>query len=80
MRAVRSTPPGVSVVEVDEPDGPGELIAISSASICASDFPHADHTPEYLKDLEELAEAFTDPADRRRFLGDNCRELFAIEA
>ena len=46
----------------------------------ASDFPHADHTPEYLKDLEELAEAFTDPGDRRRFLGDNCRELFAIEA
>ena len=45
----------------------------------ASDFPHADHTPEYLKDLEELAEAFTDEGDRRRFLGDNCRELFAID-
>ena len=26
MRAVRSTPPGVAVVDVDEPDGPGELI------------------------------------------------------
>ena len=38
MRAVRSTPPGVTVVDVDEPDGPGELISISSASICASDF------------------------------------------
>src|SRR5436190_2108458 len=38
MRAVRSTPPGVTVVDVDEPDGPGELIAIRSASICASDF------------------------------------------
>ena len=38
MRAVRSTPPGVAVVDVDEPDGPGELIAIRSASICASDF------------------------------------------
>jgi threonine dehydrogenase-like Zn-dependent dehydrogenase len=38
MRAVRSTPPGVAVVDVDEPDGPGELISIRSASICASDF------------------------------------------
>ena len=38
MRAVRSTPPGVSVVDVDEPGGPGELVAIRSASICASDF------------------------------------------
>ncbi len=38
MRAVRSTPPGVSVVDVDEPEGPGELIKITSASICASDF------------------------------------------
>jgi len=46
----------------------------------ASDFPHADHTPEYLHDLEELAAAFTDDHDRRRFLGDNARELFAIDA
>jgi threonine dehydrogenase-like Zn-dependent dehydrogenase len=38
MRAVRSAPPGVDVVEVDEPEGPGELIHIRSASICASDF------------------------------------------
>lgn len=37
MRAVRSTPPGVSVVDVDEPEGPGELVSIRSASICASD-------------------------------------------
>jgi threonine dehydrogenase-like Zn-dependent dehydrogenase len=28
----------VAVVDVDEPDGPGELISIRSASICASDF------------------------------------------
>jgi predicted TIM-barrel fold metal-dependent hydrolase len=46
----------------------------------ASDFPHADHTPEYLVDLEELAGAFPDELDRRRFLGDNARELFAIDA
>ncbi|MEI8001662.1 MAG: zinc-binding dehydrogenase [Actinomycetes bacterium] len=38
MRAVRATPPGVEVVEVDEPEGPWELIRIRSASICASDF------------------------------------------
>jgi len=37
MRAVRSTPPGVTVVDVDEPDGPGEVVAIRSAGICASD-------------------------------------------
>jgi threonine dehydrogenase-like Zn-dependent dehydrogenase len=37
MRAVRSTPPAVTVVDVPEPDGPGELITIRSASICASD-------------------------------------------
>src|SRR4029079_12775765 len=37
MLAVRSTPPGVTVVDVDEPDGPGELVKITSASICASD-------------------------------------------
>ena len=29
MRVVRSTPPGVAVVDVDEPDGPGELLTIS---------------------------------------------------
>jgi threonine dehydrogenase-like Zn-dependent dehydrogenase len=38
MRAVRSTPPGVAVVDVDVPDGAGELVKIRSASICASDY------------------------------------------
>lgn len=37
MRAVRSAPPGVEVVDVDEPEGPGALVRIRSASICASD-------------------------------------------
>ncbi|MGB9308495.1 MAG: alcohol dehydrogenase catalytic domain-containing protein [Mycobacterium sp.] len=39
MRAVRSTPPGVTVVDVDVPGVPedGELVAIRSAGICASD-------------------------------------------
>jgi predicted TIM-barrel fold metal-dependent hydrolase len=45
----------------------------------ASDFPHADHTPDYLRDLEELASMFPDGDGRRRFLGDTCRELFHIE-
>jgi predicted TIM-barrel fold metal-dependent hydrolase len=44
----------------------------------ASDFPHADHTPDYILDLDELAGMFPD-SDRRRFLGDNCRQLFQIE-
>ncbi len=43
----------------------------------ASDFPHADHTPEYVDDLNELVASF--PVDqRRRFVGDNARELFDI--
>jgi uncharacterized protein len=43
----------------------------------ASDFPHADHTPGYVKDLDELVGMFPEP-DRRRFLGDNARALFDI--
>jgi uncharacterized protein len=46
----------------------------------ASDFPHADHTPEYVNDLDELAGSFRDDATRSRFLGDNCRALFGITA
>lgn len=30
--------------------------------------------------LEELAALFPDDGPRRRFLGDNCRELFRIDA
>jgi predicted TIM-barrel fold metal-dependent hydrolase len=45
----------------------------------ASDFPHADHTPEYINDLDELAAALPDEA-RPRFLGNNARKLFRIEA
>src|SRR5262249_55911911 len=43
----------------------------------ASDFPHADHTPEYINDLDELADSFPEPR-RRAFLGDNARTLFGI--
>ncbi len=45
----------------------------------ASDFPHADHTPEYITDLEELAGAFNE-RDRELFLGDNVRALYEIDA
>src|SRR5687768_1497274 len=46
----------------------------------ASDFPHADHTPAYIDDLEELAAGFPDDRKRRLFLGDNARSLFQIGA
>jgi predicted TIM-barrel fold metal-dependent hydrolase len=43
----------------------------------ASDFPHADHTPEYVLDLDELAALF--PEDGRgAFLGQNARDLYRI--
>ena len=45
----------------------------------ASDFPHADHTPEYVDDLNELVASFP-PEDRRAFIGDNARALFGIDA
>jgi 2-desacetyl-2-hydroxyethyl bacteriochlorophyllide A dehydrogenase len=37
VRAVRNAPPGVEVVEIDEPDGHGELVHVASTGICASD-------------------------------------------
>lgn len=43
----------------------------------ASDFPHADHTPEYVEDLNELVAMFPE-ADRRKFVGDNARALFQL--
>ncbi len=43
----------------------------------ASDFPHADHTPEYIHDLNELVAAFPE-ADQRKFIGDNARALFGL--
>jgi predicted TIM-barrel fold metal-dependent hydrolase len=51
----------------------------ASRFLWASDFPHADHTPEYINDLRELALGFGEDA-RRQFLGDNARALFRITA
>ncbi len=39
----------------------------------ASDFPHADHTPEYIDDLDELAAGFAEATPTAPFLGDNAR-------
>ncbi len=60
MRAVRSTKPGVTVVDVDEPDGPGELIKITSASICASDLGYIEMGSTMVLGLHELAGATED--------------------
>lgn len=37
MKAVRNAPPTIEVVDVDEPDGVGELVRVVAAGICASD-------------------------------------------
>ena len=46
----------------------------------ASDYPHADHTPDYIDDLAELAGMIDGADDRAAFLGDNVRELYDIDA
>jgi threonine dehydrogenase-like Zn-dependent dehydrogenase len=43
MRAVRNAPPEVEIVEVDEPDGDGELLRVAAAGICASDLLYLDY-------------------------------------
>jgi predicted TIM-barrel fold metal-dependent hydrolase len=45
----------------------------------ASDSPHADHSPDYVTDLDTLAGSF-DPTSRRQFLGDNARRLYGVGA
>ena len=52
----------------------------ASRFMWASDFPHADHTPAYVDDLDELAASLPEGPRRQRFLGDNARELFKIDA
>jgi len=42
MRAVRNSPPNVQVVDVDIPEGEGELIQIAGVGICASDLNYLD--------------------------------------
>ena len=63
----------------DERSIPALVERFGDRFMWASDFPHADHTPEYVTDLEELATALPD-GHRRAFLGDNARGLFRIDA
>ena len=44
----------------------------------ASDFPHADHTPDYVNDLQVLIDSFPAKA-RDAFVGGNARKLFDID-
>jgi threonine dehydrogenase-like Zn-dependent dehydrogenase len=43
MRAVRNAPPGVEVVEIDEPEGDGELVRVAATGICASDLTYLQY-------------------------------------
>ena len=43
----------------------------------ASDFPHPDHAPVYLRELEELVALLPESA-RRPLLGDNVREAYSL--
>jgi predicted TIM-barrel fold metal-dependent hydrolase len=45
----------------------------------ASDYPHADHTPEYVHDLNALVAMFPQD-DQAAFVGDNARALFDLPA
>ncbi len=45
----------------------------------ASDFPHPDHTGDYIEELEELADKLS-PSARPKLLGDNVRHCYGIAA
>jgi predicted TIM-barrel fold metal-dependent hydrolase len=63
----------------DERTIPALIERFGDRFMWASDFPHADHTPEYTKDLDALVELL--PEERRQpFLGDNARLLYNIKA
>jgi predicted TIM-barrel fold metal-dependent hydrolase len=44
----------------------------------ASDFPHPDHTGNYLEELEELAEKLPAPS-RAKVFGDNVRQVYGLD-
>ncbi|OBK72771.1 zinc-binding dehydrogenase [Mycobacterium sp. 1274761.0] len=43
MKAVRNAPPTVEVVDVDEPQGEGNLVRVAGAGICASDLKYLQY-------------------------------------
>jgi amidohydrolase family protein len=45
----------------------------------ASDFPHPDHTGDYIEELEEMVEKMPE-AKRRNVLGDNVRRVYKLSA
>jgi predicted TIM-barrel fold metal-dependent hydrolase len=61
----------------DERTIPALVARFGDRFMWASDFPHADHTPEYVLDLDELAASFSEDG-RAAFLGQNARDLFRI--
>jgi len=63
----------------DERTIPALVERFGNRFMWASDFPHADHTPEYITDLDTLAASLDDGA-RAAFLGGNARDLFRITA
>ncbi len=44
----------------------------------ATDFPHPDHTANYIEAVEELGDKLPDPKRRRDVLGDNVRRVYDI--
>jgi predicted TIM-barrel fold metal-dependent hydrolase len=63
----------------DERTIPALIERFGDRFMWASDFPHADHTPSYTRDVDDLAGLLPEDA-RRPFLGDNARTLFNITA
>lgn len=43
MKAVRNAPPSVEVVDVDEPEGEGDLVRVVATGICASDLKYLQY-------------------------------------
>jgi len=62
----------------DEKSIPHLVERFGDRFLWASDFPHPDHTPGYILDLEANV-ASLGTASRDRFLGGNARDLFKIE-
>src|SRR5262245_5521891 len=48
MKAVRSIEGGVSLVDLDEAPGTGELLTMKSASICASDLSYIQYGSRFI--------------------------------
>ena len=62
----------------DEMSMPHVIERFGDRFLWASDFPHLDHTPDYVLDLEKNASVL-DETSRAKYLGDNARELFKID-